>query len=93
MAVIAIIAVNANTAINPFLLPSIENMGNSFAVSCETYVPGFSGDVYGQRPVLEFHRYLCPVRKFDSLQALSDLITTAAARSRAYFHGLDGHMD
>ena len=31
MAVIAIIAVNANTAINPFLLPSIENMGNSFA--------------------------------------------------------------
>lgn len=31
MAVIAIIAVNANTAINPFLLPSIENTGNSFA--------------------------------------------------------------
>lgn len=56
-------------------------------VSCETYVPGFAGDVYGQKPLLEFHRYLCPIRKFNSLQALSDLITTAAARSRAYFAG------
>lgn len=63
------------------------------AVSCETYVPGFSGNVYGQQPILEFHKYLCPVRKFDSLQALSDLITTAAARSRAYFQGMDGHTD
>ena len=50
-------------------------------VSCETYVPGFSGNVYGQNPMLEFYKYLCPIRKFDSLQALSDLITTAAAQS------------
>ena len=56
-------------------------------VSCETYVPGFSGNVYGQNPMLEFYKYLCPIRKFDSLQALSDLITTAAAQSRAYFAG------
>lgn len=79
----------AATGIGP--RPTVDKEGA--AVSCETYVPGFSGDVYGQHPVLEFHRYLCPVRKFDSLQALSDLITTAAARSCAYFSGMDGHDD
>ena len=47
----------------------------------------------GQNPVIKFHKYLCPVRKFDSLQALADLINTAAARSRAYFSGMDGHTD
>lgn len=65
--------------------PTVDKPGAP--VSCETYVPGFSGNVYGQTPLLEFHKYLCPIRKFDSLQALSDLITTAAAQSRAYFAG------
>ena len=54
-------------------------------VTCETYVPGYAGNAYGTRPVLEFHRYLCPVRKFDSLQELADLITDAARRSEEYF--------
>ena len=79
----------AATGIGP--RPTVD--GEGAAVSCETYVPGFSGNVYGQHPVLEFHQYLCPVRKFESLQALSDLITTAAARSRAYFSGMDGRAD
>lgn len=79
----------AATGIGP--RPTVDKEGAS--VSCETYVPGFSGNVYGQHPVLEFHKYLCPVRKFESLQALADLITTAAARSCAYFSGMDGHTD
>ena len=66
--------------------PTVEAAGAP--VSCETYVPGFSGDVYGQNPTLEFHKYLCPVRKFSSLQALADLITTAAAQSCAYFRAV-----
>ena len=70
--------------------PTVDKAGAP--VSCETYVPGFSGDVYGTNPTLEFHKYLCPIRKFDSLQALSDLITTAAARSCAYFQGLEDRI-
>ena len=66
--------------------PTVEAAGAP--VSCETYVPGFSGDVYGQNPTLEFHKYLCQVRKFSSLQALADLITTAAAQSCAYFRAV-----
>lgn len=64
--------------------PTVDDSANA-AVTCETYVPDFSGDLYGQNPVLEFHRYLCPVRKFHNLQELSDLIHTAAEDSKAYF--------
>ena len=54
-------------------------------VTCETYVPGYHGDTYGQTPVLEFHHYLCAVRKFGTLRELADLIETAAQQSIAYF--------
>jgi len=54
-------------------------------VTCETYVPGYHGDTYGQTPVLEFHHYLCAVRKFGTLQELAELIETAAQQSIAYF--------
>ena len=55
------------------------------AVTCETYVPDFSGDLYGQAPVLEFHRYLCPVRKYPTLEDLAALIHRAAEDSKIYF--------
>ena len=64
--------------------PTVDDSANA-AVTCETYVPDFSGNLYGQTPVLEFHRYLCPVRKFHNLQELSDLIRRAARESKTYF--------
>lgn len=64
--------------------PTVETDAKA-AVTCETYVPDFSGDLYGTAPVLEFHRYLCPVRKFRSLEELSALIRRAAEESKAYF--------
>lgn len=64
--------------------PTVDDSANA-AVTCETYVPDFSGDLYGQNPVLEFHRYLCPVRKFRTLEELSELIRQAARDSQAYF--------
>jgi hypothetical protein len=27
-------------------------------VTCETFIPGFTGDLYGTDPVVEFHAYL-----------------------------------
>ena len=44
------------------------------AVTCETFVPDYVGNVYGQTPLLEFHKYLCPVRKFNSMDELADLM-------------------
>lgn len=64
--------------------PTVDNSADA-AITCETYVPDFSGNLYGANPVLEFHRYLCPVRKFRNLQELSDLIRRAAQESKDYF--------
>ena len=54
-------------------------------MTCETFVPDYAGDIYGRQPVLEFHKYYCPVRKFNSLEELAALIHRAADESKAYF--------
>lgn len=54
-------------------------------VTCETFIPGFSGDLYGSDPVVEFHAYLSPSKKFDTLDELRDCINTAARRAQEYF--------
>ena len=64
--------------------PTVDSSADA-AVTCETFVPDFSGDVYGQQPVLEFHKYYCPMRKFNSLDELAALIHRAADDSKAYF--------
>lgn len=69
--------------------PTVDSSANA-AVTCETYVPDFCGNVYGQAPMLEFHKYLCPVRKFNSMQELAQLIHDAARESKNYFAALKG---
>ncbi len=54
-------------------------------VTCETFIPGFSGDLYGSDPVVEFHTYLSPSKKFDTLDQLRDCIQNAARKAQAYF--------
>ena len=39
-------------------------------MTCETFIPGFTGDLYGTDPVVEFHAYLSPSKKFDTLDEL-----------------------
>ena len=69
--------------------PTVDSSENA-AVTCETFVPDFSGNAYGQQPVLEFHKYFCPVRKFNSMDELAALIHHAADESKAYFAALNG---
>ena len=69
--------------------PTVDSSENA-AVTCETFVPDFSGNVYGQQPVLEFHKYFCPVRKFNSMDELAALIHHAADEGKAYFAALNG---
>ncbi len=54
-------------------------------VTCETFIPGFSGDLYGTDPVVEFHAYLSPSKKFDTLDELRACINNAAQRAQEYF--------
>lgn len=53
--------------------------------TCETFIQNFSGDAYGENPLLEFHRYLCPSRRFDTLDELRACVQDAAAEARRYF--------
>ena len=66
--------------------PTVDSSADA-AVTCETFVPDYAGDIYGRQPVLEFHKYYCPVRKFNSLEELAALIHRAADESKAYFAG------
>ena len=53
--------------------------------TCETFIPGFAGNLYGAQPVLEFYEYLAPSRKFASVDELRACVQDAAAKATAYF--------
>ena len=63
--------------------PTVNN--DPSKVTCETFIPGFSGDLYGTDPVVEFHAYLSPSKKFDTLDELRACINNAAKRAQEYF--------
>ena len=48
-------------------------------------LPGFHGDLYGADPAVEFHAYLSPSKKFDTLDELRACIQHAARRAEEYF--------
>ena len=56
-------------------------------VTCETFLPDYHGDLYGAVVTTEFCKYLCPTRKFDTLDELRHCILSAASQAVAYFGG------
>ena len=78
--------------INGVWYPSATGLGSrptvnddATKVTCETFIPGFSGNLYGTDPVVEFYAYLSPSKKFDTLDQLRDCINDAARRAQEYF--------
>ena len=71
--------------------PGVTNVGtrptvsDSDAVSVETFLLGFDGDLYGQEIRIEFCRRLRGERKFDSLEALRREIQHNIRETEAYF--------
>jgi riboflavin kinase/FMN adenylyltransferase len=58
--------------------------GNNITV--EPWILDYSGDLYGQRIILEFHYFLRPEMKFPSLDALKAEIHRNAEETRAYLN-------
>lgn len=54
-------------------------------VRVETWLAGFSGDLYGKTLTLDFHKYLRPEKKFASLDALREEILRNQQQAAAYF--------
>jgi len=53
-------------------------------VTVEPWLLDFDGDLYGKTLTLEFHAFLRPEQKFDSLEDLKAQIQKDAARTRAF---------
>ena len=58
---------------------------SSSAVTCETFLPAWHGDLYGERVTLRFCRYLKPIVKFDTFAELQAYIDSAAKSALEYF--------
>ena len=73
------------------LWPAVTNVGlrptveDSRAANSETYLQGFSGDLYGQRVPVRLLRFLRDEQKFDSVDRLRAQIQADADVTRAYF--------
>lgn len=70
--------------------PAVTNIGvrptvGADAPLAETFILGFSGDLYGRSPCVYPLRYLRPERQFDSLEALTAQIEQDAAAAAALF--------
>ena len=73
-------------------LPSVTGLGSrptvnddAANITCETFIPGFEGQVYGQQVLLEFCRYIEPSRKFESPAQLQKAVMGWAAAALRYF--------
>lgn len=65
---------------------AVTNIGNRPTVGghqtrAESWILDFDGDLYGKEITLEFHKFLRPERKFDSLEALKQQIEIDAAEA------------
>ena len=54
-------------------------------ITCETFLPGFSGDIYGDEVTVSFYKYLWPTEKFESVNDLAAMVLRAARASLDYF--------
>lgn len=54
-------------------------------LTIEPWILDFDGDLYGQQITLEFHHFLRPERKFESVEALKAAVLENAAQTRAFF--------
>ena len=60
------------------------------ALTVETYLPDYAGDLYGRRLRVDFYLLLRPVRKFDSLAAVKRQVEEDARIAQDYFARLQG---
>ncbi len=53
-------------------------------ITCETYILGFSGDLYAKNIKLEFYDFILETKKYNSLDELSCMIKSVAEKSKKY---------
>lgn len=79
-----------DTWLNDRYWPSSTGYGNRPTVNgvgdtCETFVPGYTGDVYGQTVRVRFYKYVSEMIRFDSLEELTTAVQQWAQEAVDYF--------
>lgn len=64
--------------------PSVEGGGTGAGVTCETFIPDFEGELYGDAVRVRFCKFLWPTQKYDSLEALTAMVNRAADAAREW---------
>ncbi len=64
--------------------PSVAGGGTGADVTCETFIPDFAGELYGDIVRVRFCQYLWPTQKYASPQALANMVNRAADAARAW---------
>lgn len=70
--------------------PAVTNVGSrptvgGHTVTVEPWLLNFEGDLYGKQICVEFHKFLRPEQKFESLEALRLEILKNAEQTRIFF--------
>lgn len=70
--------------------PAVTNVGvrptvSGSGITVEPWILDYSGNLYGREIQLEFHYFLRPERKFDSLEELKAAVHADAAETRTIF--------
>ena len=77
------VAIPASASPSPSVLGTRPTV-NGDGVTCETFIPDFSGDIYGDRVPVRFCRFLWPTQKFGTLEELSAMVGRAAQAAREW---------
>ena len=62
--------------------PTVDQESN---VTVETYIADFNKDIYGEKVVLEVHKFLRPIQKFESLQEVQKQVKMDVEAAKIYF--------
>lgn len=78
------------TQLKGALWPSATGFGTRPTVdngppSCETFIPGFCGNLYDKKVTVRFYQKIAEPHKFESLEALADTVRGWGEASAAYF--------
>lgn len=77
------------TEVDGVRMPSVTGYGNRPTVggvepTCETFIPGFSGDLYGKNVKVLFYKRITNTQKFATTTELADAVLGWAGEAKAY---------
>ena len=62
--------------------PTVDEESN---ITVETHIIDFNDEIYGEQAVLEVHKFLRPIRRFDSLEAVQKQVQNDIETAKIYF--------